>query len=105
MLANFIWSGRRPKIKNSTLIAAIEDGGLKLVDLHSKIKATYITWIQRCLKGSVHPIVINFCFIILNLMTLLHSLIQDLRYIKNPIFQRFTRTYIKQGHKLSIRIY
>ena len=45
MLANFIWSGRRPKIKNSTLIAAIEDGGLKLVDLHSKI------------KGSVHPIV------------------------------------------------
>ena len=52
MLANFIWSGRRPKIKNSTLIAAIEDGGLKLVDLHSKIKATYITWIQRCLKGS-----------------------------------------------------
>ena len=57
MLANFIWSGRRPKIKNSTLIAALEDGGLKLVDLHSKIKATYITWIQRCLKGSVHPIV------------------------------------------------
>ena len=56
-LANFIWSGRKPKIKNSTLIAAIEDGGLNLVGLHSKIKATYIMWIQRCLKGSVHPIV------------------------------------------------
>ena len=39
MLASFIWCGKRPKIKYNNLIAKIENGGLKLVDLGSKIKS------------------------------------------------------------------
>ena len=36
---DFIWRGKRPKIKHSTLIGNFENGGLKDIDIESKLKA------------------------------------------------------------------
>ena len=41
------------------MIAKIENGGLKLVDLGSKIKSLYVSWIKRLIKGQCHPLVNN----------------------------------------------
>jgi hypothetical protein len=44
---NFIWNGRKPKIKYNTLIGKYNDGGLKLLDFGSMIKASMVRWVSR----------------------------------------------------------
>ena len=44
---DFIWGGRRPKIKLSTLIGSYEKGGFKDIDLTSKFKTLKGTWIRK----------------------------------------------------------
>ena len=46
LITNFIWDNEPPKIKYTTLIAPISQGGLNLQDLETKIKANKITWIK-----------------------------------------------------------
>ena len=41
------------------MIAKVKNGGLKLVDLSSKIKLLYVSWIKRLIKGQCHPLVNN----------------------------------------------
>ena len=43
----FIWSKKNPKIKSTTLSNDFESGGLKNVDLSSKIAALQCSWIKR----------------------------------------------------------
>ena len=38
---SFIWDGKRPKIKHSTLINDYQKGGLKDIDIGSKFKALH----------------------------------------------------------------
>ena len=38
----FVWDGKRPKIKHSTLINDYPDGGLKDIDIESKFKAFHV---------------------------------------------------------------
>ena len=45
----FIWDGKRPKVKYSTLIGNYEEGGFKDVDLPSKFKSLKIIWIRKFL--------------------------------------------------------
>jgi hypothetical protein len=45
-ITNFIWNGKPPKVKYSTLINTIEEGGLKLQDIESKLKAIKLKWIK-----------------------------------------------------------
>lgn len=40
----FIWNGKRPKVAYRTLIKPIQDGGLKVMDLESRVKIN-----QTCL--------------------------------------------------------
>ena len=51
---NFIWNGKRPKIKHSTLIADYVDGGYKDVDIETKLSSLRIIWIRRFLDNSFH---------------------------------------------------
>ena len=52
---SFIWKSKKPKIKHSTLIRDYSEGGLKDVDIKSKIVALQLTWI-RCLHDeNFHP--------------------------------------------------
>ena len=46
-IADFIWNGRKPKIKFSTLINDYDKGGLKLPDLESMIKTFRVEWMIR----------------------------------------------------------
>ena len=54
---SFIWKSKKPKIKHSTLIRDYSEGGLKDVDIKSKIVALQLTWIRRLCKLS--PMEIN----------------------------------------------
>ena len=51
---DFIWGGRRPKIKHATLIADYKDGGLKDVDIDSKFESVKFMWIQKLKDDSNH---------------------------------------------------
>ena len=52
---DFIWRGKRPKIKHSSLIGNFENGGLKDINIESKLKALKLSWIKRLLDFNFHP--------------------------------------------------
>ena len=45
----FIWKGKNPKIKNSTLC-----GGLKNVDIFSKVVSLHSSWIKRLFNNNFY---------------------------------------------------
>ena len=51
----FISNGRNPKIKHSTLCNKYENGGLKNVDILSKVISLQCSWIKRLYDNSSHP--------------------------------------------------
>lgn len=46
-ITHFLWNGKPPKIKQTTVIADIKNGGLKLPHFRSMFKSQKITWIKR----------------------------------------------------------
>ena len=44
---DFIWNSKKPKIKHSTLRGNYSDGGLKDIDLTSKLESLKFSWIKR----------------------------------------------------------
>ena len=52
---DFIWRGKRPKFKHSSLIRNFENGGLKDIDIESKLKVLKLSWIKRLLDSNFHP--------------------------------------------------
>ena len=50
----FIWKGKNPKIKNSTLCNGYEYGGLKNVDIFSKVVSLQCSWIKRLFDYNFH---------------------------------------------------
>jgi len=46
-IKDFIWNGKKPKIKHSTLIGDYSKGGLKLPDFRSCLKANQVKWTIR----------------------------------------------------------
>ena len=51
---NFIWNGRRPKIKHSTPVGGYAEGGYKDVDIQSQLESHKIIWIRRLLDDTFH---------------------------------------------------
>ena len=51
IIVNFIWDGKTPKIAYNTLTQDIEKGGLKLIDLKTKVKSLSMSWIKRLNDG------------------------------------------------------
>ena len=51
---DFLWDGKRAKVKHTALINSYEQGGLKSLDIGSKIKALQMSWIKRLYDGSSH---------------------------------------------------
>ena len=50
----YLWDRKRAKIKHSALIGSYETGGLKSLDIESKIKALQLSWIKRLYDEYVH---------------------------------------------------
>ena len=53
---DFIWNGKTPKIKHTTLISDYTNGGLKDIDINFKLCSLKFSWITRSLdKSNFHP--------------------------------------------------
>ena len=50
----FIWKGKNPKIKNSTLCNDYQYGGLKNVDIFSKVVRLQCSWIKKLFDNNFH---------------------------------------------------
>ena len=50
----FIWKGKNPKIQNSTLCNDYEYGGLKNVDILSKVVSLQCSWIKKLFDNNFH---------------------------------------------------
>ena len=50
----FIRKGKNPKIKNSTLCNDYEYGGLKNVDIFSKVVSLQCSWIKSLFDNNFH---------------------------------------------------
>jgi hypothetical protein len=50
-LLNFLWDGKPPKIKYSTIIGDYCEGDIRFVDIENKIKSLQITWVRNCKGG------------------------------------------------------
>ena len=50
ILFNFLWSGKKCKIKKEICFLPKEEGGLNMVDIKTLIKVKRVQWIIRCLK-------------------------------------------------------
>ena len=51
----FIWNGKKAKIKHSSLIGKYRDGGLKDVDIEGKILSLKILWVRQLKDSNFHP--------------------------------------------------
>ena len=51
----FIWSNRKPKIKHTALIGDYAEGGLKDIDIESKLLSIKISWVRRLKDSNFHP--------------------------------------------------
>ena len=50
----FIWKGKSPKIKNSTLCNDYEHGALKNADIFSKVASLQCSWIKMLFDNNFH---------------------------------------------------
>ena len=50
----FIWKNGNPKLKHTTLCDKYEKGGLKNVDIFSKITSLQCSWVKRLCGDSFH---------------------------------------------------
>ena len=46
----FIWNGKRNKIKRTTLCKSLEKGGLNMVEINVFIDSLKVTWIRKMFK-------------------------------------------------------
>lgn len=51
IISAFIWNGKHPKSAHKTLILPIHQGGLKLMDLSTRIQVSQLQWINRILRN------------------------------------------------------
>ena len=49
---DFIWNGKKPKIKHTTLISDYTNGGLKDIDINCQLLSLKFSWIARLLDKS-----------------------------------------------------
>jgi hypothetical protein len=51
IFCEFLWNGKVNKIARNTVIKQIEQGGLKMTDMTSKIKSIKMTWVKRAINN------------------------------------------------------
>ena len=52
---DFIWNGKAAKIKHTTLISDYMYGGLKAIDIKSKLDSLHLSWVKRLYNDNFHP--------------------------------------------------
>ena len=51
----FVWNGKKAKIKHSSLTGEYRDGELKDVDIDGKILSLKILWVRQLKDSNFHP--------------------------------------------------
>ena len=51
---DFIWGGRKPKIKHTSLIGDYSEDGLKDMDIKAKLESFQIQWVKRLTDNNFH---------------------------------------------------
>ena len=49
---NYIWDGKKDKVKRNSLIADYEKGGLKMIDVKSYFNTLKVKWVLRLLEAT-----------------------------------------------------
>ena len=55
MHKDFIWDGKRAKIRHATLVRDYKEGGLNDIDIDAKIEALQLSWLKRLYNKNYHP--------------------------------------------------
>ncbi len=55
LMWNFVWKGKREKMKRNILTQSIKNGGLKAPDVVCILKAAMVKWVHRYVFGDDHP--------------------------------------------------
>lgn len=50
LITNFVWNGKRPKVAYDTLTLPIDQGGLNLMDLETRVRVALLQWIRRFIR-------------------------------------------------------
>ena len=100
---NFIWRGRPPKIKHSSLIADYVDGGYKDFDIATKLEPLKIMWIRRMLDDNF--LVWKAIPHTFDIQRLFHNNFQPSQTCKNEInlYPKFYRELISLWEKVCIK--
>lgn len=51
-ISAFLWNDRRPKISYESIIQPVDSGGLKLIDLRTRVQVNLLQWVRRLLKNT-----------------------------------------------------
>ena len=72
---DFIWRGRKPKIKHTSLIADHSEGGMKDIDIKGKLESLRIQWVISLTNNNFHSwkIIPNFLLKDVGGVSLFHS--------------------------------
>ena len=110
---DFIWRGRKPKIKHTSLIGDYSEGSMKNIDMKAKLESLRIQWVQRLTNNNFHSLKIIPNVLLKNVggVSLFHSnlALSDACKLKINIIQNFTKAsltygseYLPQIHKVNM---
>ena len=54
IIKNFLWNGKKAKVKYKTIISKYEKGGLQFPDLETKLKTQRILWVKKLITSSLN---------------------------------------------------
>ncbi len=54
IIRDFLWDGKPSSFAYEVLIQSIDNGGLKLMDIETKVKSLKAVWVKRFLDLSAH---------------------------------------------------
>ena len=102
----FIWNGSNPKIKHSTLCNKYENGGLKNVDILSKVISLQCSWIKRLYDNSSHPWKIIISYLIDTYVRKKFKFHLNLGIPANKIkrFPTYYNKYLRDGVKIYLLV-
>ena len=102
---DFIWNGRKAKIKHSTLIGDFRDGGLRDVEIPSCFETAKVSWIRTFFDDNFHlwKIVAEGGFEGIGSKMLFHPNLKLSEHFYNAGIQKIGQLYKEQGRAKSWR--
>ena len=98
---DFIWRGRKPKIKHTSLIGDYSEGGMKDIDIKAKLESLRIQWVKRLTNDNFHSwkIIPNVLLKDVGGVSLFHSnlALSDACKLKIDNYSEFTKALLTYG--------